>query len=106
MQQFTAPELKRHLAQAGNDTMILDVREPWEFQLCHLEHAQLIPIRQIPVAVGSLDPGRETVVVCHHGIRSYQVANYLERCGFANVINLSGGMAAWSRDVDPLVPTY
>ena len=63
-------------------------------------------MRQIPVALDELDRDRELVVICHHGIRSQQVAMYLDHQGFRNVINLQGGVAAWARDVDPAMPTY
>ncbi len=61
---------------------------------------------QIPSAHQALDTDRETVVICHHGIRSRHVAMFLENQGFTNLINLSGGVAAWAREVDPHMPTY
>jgi rhodanese-related sulfurtransferase len=61
---------------------------------------------QIPAAVATLDPNRETVVICHHGIRSRQVAMYLDYQGFRQVINLNGGVEAWARDVDLQMATY
>jgi len=85
---------------------LLDVREPWEFQTCHLEGSLLIPMGRIPAGRDELDPDRETVVICHHGIRSRQIAYYLERAGFTNVVNLTGGLDAWARDVDPEMPVY
>jgi rhodanese-related sulfurtransferase len=63
-------------------------------------------MRQIPAAAHDLDPAQETVVICHHGIRSRQVAYYLERMGFTDVVNLDGGVDAWARDVDPHMATY
>jgi rhodanese-related sulfurtransferase len=61
---------------------------------------------QIASAASELNPEEETVVICHHGIRSRSVAHYLERIGFTNVINLQGGVEAWARDVDPHMQTY
>jgi rhodanese-related sulfurtransferase len=58
------------------------------------------------MALNALDPQRETVVICHHGVRSFAVARFLEQQGFTNVINLDGGVAGWARDVDPTMPTY
>jgi rhodanese-related sulfurtransferase len=63
-------------------------------------------MNQIPGALDRLDRGRQIVCICHHGIRSYQVARFLEHQGFARVVNLEGGVAAWARDVDPSMPTY
>jgi rhodanese-related sulfurtransferase len=106
MRQMTAIELQRYLA--GNDTTpkLLDVREPSEYAICRIDGAELIPMRQIPSQLPKLDQQRETVVICHHGVRSYQVALYMERNGFDDIINLSGGVAAWARDVDASMPTY
>lgn len=106
MRQMPATELKQYLADTDNPPLLLDVREPPEYELCRITGSQLVPMRQIPAHIESLDKTRETVVICHHGVRSYQVALYLERYGFENVINLTGGVAAWARDVDPSMPTY
>ncbi len=106
MRQLHPHELKAYLA-AGNSPLLLDVREPWEYETCRIEGSQLIPMRQIPQAADQLDPDQEIVVICHHGVRSYQVCRYLEaQLGFSNLINLAGGVAAWARDVDPQMPTY
>jgi rhodanese-related sulfurtransferase len=106
MRHLTPSQLKEHLERAESPPLLLDVREPWEYQTCRIEGSTLIPMREIPAAAGDLDPERETVVICHHGIRSHQVAFFLEHEGFTNVINLSGGVDAWARDVDPDMPTY
>ena len=105
MRHFTPAQLKDHL-DSGAAPLLLDVREPWEFQVCAIEGSRLTPMGTIPRAVQSLDPEQETVVICHHGVRSRQVAYYLERAGFRNVVNLEGGVDAWARDVDPRMPTY
>lgn len=106
MQHYSARQLHERLQQAGPKPLLLDVREPWEFSLCAIEDSQLIPMGQIAARLDSLDPEQETVVICHHGIRSRSVAMFLERHGFSNVINLSGGIEAWSRDIDLDMPTY
>jgi rhodanese-related sulfurtransferase len=103
---MTPRELSRYLAEGRDPPLLLDVREPWEFEVCRIEGSRLLPMRQIPAAVRQLDAERETVVICHHGIRSRQVALYLEHQGFGKVINLEGGVAAWSQDVDPQMPRY
>jgi len=86
--------------------LLLDVREPWEFAICQIKGSLSLPMNRIPAALGQLDPARETICICHHGIRSYQVARYLEHHGFTQVVNLEGGVAAWARDLDPAMPTY
>jgi rhodanese-related sulfurtransferase len=106
MRHLTPRQLKDYLDQTKEAPFLLDVREPWEYQVCHLEGVQLLPMRQIPTTYQTLDRHRETVVICHHGVRSYQVAYFLEHMGFTNIVNLTGGLAAWARDVDPTMATY
>jgi rhodanese-related sulfurtransferase len=106
VREFSATELRDHLAREPDGPFLLDVREPWEFRICRIEGSQLIPMGHIPSSMAVLDPGRETVVICHHGIRSRQVAMFLEHQGFTNVINLAGGVEAWARDVDRQMATY
>jgi len=86
--------------------LLLDVREPWEYRIVHLEASRLIPMREIPAVVDTLDPHQEVIVICHHGIRSRQVALFLEHQGFSDVVNLSGGLDAWARHTDTSLPTY
>ena len=85
---------------------LLDVREPWEFQLARIDGSELMPMRTIPNEVDALDRSHPTVVICHHGTRSLQVVAFLERMGFQNLHNLQGGIDAWSREVDTRVPLY
>ena len=106
MRHFTPAQLQQYLAEASVPPLLLDVREPWEFDVCRLEQAQLVPMRQIPEACNELGHDREIVIICHHGIRSRQVAIYMEQQGFSDVINLSGGMAGWAQDIDPGMATY
>jgi rhodanese-related sulfurtransferase len=104
---ITAPELARWLAGPPESApVILDVREPWEVGLAALPGAVTIPMGSIPQSLDQLDPERITVCVCHHGARSMQVAFYLEKQGFSDVINLTGGIHAWSAQVDPQVRMY
>lgn len=103
---MSATQLKTYLDKVEQPPLLLDVREPWEFQICAIDNSRLIPMGQIAAAVTELNPDQETVVICHHGIRSRSVAAYLERIGFTNVINLQGGVEAWARDVDPYMQTY
>lgn len=106
MRQMTPKQLKEHLETTPELPVLLDVREPWEFQTCHIEGSLHIPMGQIPQNFRQLDPTRETVVICHHGMRSLQVSQFLEKAGFSKVINLTGGVDAWSREVDPNMPVY
>lgn len=106
MRHMTARELHVYLQEANEPPLLLDVREPWEFQHCRIEGSELVPMGQIPTAAEELTPDRETVVICHHGIRSRHVAMYLENLGFTNLINLSGGVDAWAKEVDQTMPTY
>ncbi len=96
--------------------MLLDVREPWEVALCSIAGTLAIPMNSIPmnsIPMNSiplewprLDPDAETVVICHHGGRSMQVALFLERNGFAKLHNLSGGVDAGARQIDPAMVIY
>jgi len=97
--------LKARLDQ-GESVLILDVREPFEIVLAPFPGATHIPMGDIPSRLTELDPDRETVVVCHHGVRSAQVAMYLAQMGFERVLNLAGGIDAWSEDADPSTPRY
>ncbi len=106
MREFSAVELKQYLDTASQAPLLLDVRQPWEYDVCKLENSELIPMSQIPVKIDELDRSRETVVICHHGIRSRSVGRYLEQAGFDNIINLSGGVDQWAKTVDKQMPTY
>ncbi len=103
--EIGAAELKAWL-ERDEKPLVLDVREAWEVQLASIPGATNIPMGEIPARLSELDPARETVVVCHYGIRSAQVAVYLARRGFERVINLFGGIDAWSREANPAVPRY
>ena len=107
MRTITAPELARWLAEGPDGApVLLDVREPWEVELASLPGAVAIPMGAITRSLDQLDPDRSTVCLCHHGARSMQVAMYLERQGFSDAVNLTGGIHAWAEQVDPSVRTY
>ena len=107
MRQISAPDLAAWLADAGREPpLLLDVREPWEYEKARIEGAQLIPMREMPSRIAELDQSKEVVAICHHGGRSAQVALFLEKAGFKKMHNLAGGVDAWSRTVDPTVPLY
>ena len=104
MRELSAIQLKAHLEQ--NSPFLLDVRQDWEYDICHLQNSTLIPMAQLPAKLEALDKTRETVVICHHGIRSRMMAHYLNSAGFENVINLSGGVDQWAKTVDPEMEKY
>jgi rhodanese-related sulfurtransferase len=106
MRHLDPRELKEYLTQAESPPLLLDVREPWEYAIAHIAGSRLVPMRDIPTLLHELDLDRETVVICHHGIRSAQAAYFLERCGFSKVINLRGGVDAWAKQVDPTLSLY
>lgn len=110
MQQLSVDRLPAQLQALGADTVLLDVREPWEMALAsiRIEGARLlsIPMGQIPQRLDELDPLQPIVCYCHHGMRSLQVVAFLQRQGFNSVYNLAGGIEAWSVQMDPAVPRY
>ncbi|WP_027816658.1 rhodanese-like domain-containing protein [Paraburkholderia bannensis] len=107
MQILTAPALAEWLADSSRPApVLLDVREPWEIETAKIDGIVSIPMAQIPARSEELDDEAEIVCICHHGARSAQVAMFLQSRGFTKVFNLQGGIDAWSRQVDPKVPTY
>ena len=107
MKQITPRELAAWLSDAAREKpVLLDVREPWEYEKARIEGAILIPMREVPARMSQIDEERDVVAICHHGGRSLQVAMFLEKNGFTKVHNLQGGVDAWSRTVDPAVPLY
>jgi len=107
MQQIVPTRLRDWLDDPSREKpILLDVREPWEYDTARIAGAQLVPMREVPARIAELDAAREIVAICHHGGRSMQVAMFLEKQGFKRVHNLMGGIDAWSRAVDPSVPTY
>lgn len=103
--QLSAYELQEKLRQA-DDLLLLDVREPIEFKFARIEGSTLMPLNSIPGRITELNSGRETVLICHHGVRSMQAAQFLQRNGFTHLYNLSGGIDAWSLMCDSNVPRY
>lgn len=101
---ITPRELKERL-DAADPPELLDVREPWEFELARIEGSKLIPLSDLAERFSELDPAAETVVICHHGARSAYATRALQRAGFEKVLNLEGGLDAYS-DVDASVPRY
>lgn len=106
MQEITATELKKRL-DAGEDIQLIDVRQPDEYDFAKIEGAKLIPLGEIIKRMNEIDETRETVVHCKMGGRSARAIEALTNAGFkGNLINLRGGITAWSNEVDPKVPKY
>ncbi|MDD1628384.1 MAG: rhodanese, partial [Methylococcaceae bacterium] len=105
VKKLSATELKNKIEQEEK-LFLLDVREPNEYEYGHIANSILIPLNQIPNRLSELDPEQEIVVICHHGMRSQQAANYLAQSGFKNISNLTGGIDAWSCNCDSSVRRY
>lgn len=105
MQTITAEQLAASLDNQDK-VVLLDVRDPWEFDICRLVGSVNIPMDEIMERVAELDPDTRTIVICHFGMRSLQVGNYLEGSGFKDIVNLEGGLDAWAERVDQDMPRY
>ncbi len=106
MAEINAARLQQKLAEDQPAPLLLDVREDWEVAIASIQGSRHIPMQQVPQRLDELDAEQETVVICHHGMRSQRVADYLEQQGFTRVLNLSGGVDDWARRVDPSMPVY
>lgn len=105
IEEISPAELKARLDRGEGPAVLLDVREAWEFETSRLEGSTLVPMGELNERYAELDPEAETVVICHHGSRSALVARALQNAGFSRVMNLEGGLDAYSRE-DPSVPRY
>jgi len=102
-----APEELSALLEARSDVVLLDVREPWEFEAARIAGSAHIPMGEIAARFQQeLNRETHTVVVCHHGVRSMNVTMWLRQQGFEKVQSLAGGIDRWSRQIDPKVPLY
>src|SRR5262252_2862437 len=98
-------EAGRLLAKADG-VLLVDVREPWEYELCRIEGSKLIPMATIPANLQALDTDDRVICYCHHGLRSLDVAVWLRRQGIEMAQSLAGGIDRWSQQIDPRVPRY
>jgi adenylyltransferase/sulfurtransferase len=103
--QISALELAERLRR-GDDIDVIDVREPYEWEIAHIEGARLVPFAEVPASLATIDTARDVVVLCKSGGRSAAAVSHLQSVGYRKVWNLRGGIDAWSRDVDSRVPTY
>ena len=106
MKNFSPKQLQDYLIQCDEAPLLLDVREHWEFEYCFIEGSILIPMGELASRLDELDPTRETILICHHGIRSRKMGYYMEQVGFSRITNLDGGVEQWARDVEPTMKRY
>ncbi len=102
---MTVSELKARLDR-GDDLEVIDVREPHEWAICHLDAARLVPLGSLPERLHELDPAKTYAVHCKSGARSAKAVALLRKAGFKRTLNVQGGILAWAREIDPSVPTY
>lgn len=105
IKEISARELEARL-KAGDDLDLIDVREPYEWRMGHIEGARLVPLGDIPAEIAGLDPRRETILYCKMGSRSRHAAQQLAAAGVQNVSNLTGGIISWMQEIDPTLPRY
>ena len=105
VREISATELKAR-RDRGEQPLVIDVREDWELQLASIPGVVHVPMNQVPARVGELSKDAETIVMCHAGGRSLRVAHFLANQGFTDVANLTGGISAWTEEVDATVPRY
>ncbi|HVM75856.1 MAG TPA: rhodanese-like domain-containing protein [Candidatus Saccharimonadales bacterium] len=103
--QITPKEVKERLDR-GEKLLLVDVREPQEYELCRIEGATLIPMGTIPANLQALDVDEDVICYCHHGMRSLDVANWLRSKGVSGAKSMAGGIDRWSTEIDPNVPRY
>lgn len=94
------------MRETGEPHVILDVREPWEVAACAIDGSMHIPMRELPARLSEIPQDSLVIALCHHGIRSLQVTEWLRRNGFSNVVNLTAGIDAWARQIDSSMATY
>ncbi|MGH9438829.1 MAG: rhodanese-like domain-containing protein, partial [Terriglobia bacterium] len=97
--------LKRKIDR-GEDFVLIDVREPHEYQIGRIPGSKLIPLGELPKHLNELDPNAEYIMQCKTGARSQKATDLLKQHGFKHVLNMTGGITAWSDKVDPSVPKY
>jgi len=110
MTPLSAPELAAWLQVGSADDrgtpLLVDVREPWEFEKGHITGSISVPMADVVDRLSGADRAQAIVCICHHGSRSHQVAQFIAAQGVRNVFNLTGGVDAWARLVDPAFPRY
>lgn len=105
IQEISPQELQSMLSES-EDCVLLDVRQPWEFKICHLSKSINIPLGDLVNLATQLPDDKKIVTICHHGVRSKQAAILLRQCGYSKVTSLQGGVDAWARDINPTMERY
>ncbi|MEC7832671.1 MAG: rhodanese-like domain-containing protein [Pseudomonadota bacterium] len=102
----TPNQIEEIINDKAQDTLILDVREHWEYDICHIDNSLHIPMGQLIERLDEVEKDKILIVVCHHGIRSRVVGQYLSSNGFNNVLNLNGGLDKWAKEIDKGMSRY
>jgi rhodanese-related sulfurtransferase len=105
MNRMSVQKLDEHL-KTIHSFQLIDVRETWEHEICHLPNSVLVPLSRLPRFLADADSGLSYIFICHHGIRSARATAFALANGFEHVFNLTGGVAAWSASIDPQFPVY
>lgn len=92
-------------ARGGDQFLLLDVRNPWEYEICHIDGSMLVPLGQLPGRVAELARGRRIIVYCHHGQRSLMAAEFLRQEGY-DAVSMAGGIESWAQEVEPDMARY
>ena len=103
--QITVKEVNERIAR-GERLLLVDVREPWEYELCRIPGATLIPLGKLPANLNTLLAADDVVCYCHHGMRSLDAAAWLRQQGVEGAKSMAGGIERWSAEIDPQVPRY
>jgi len=106
MRQLSPQQVLELIKRSEDKPILIDVREDFETEVCSINGAINIPLRNIPEAIEELDSQREYVLICHHGMRSQRACITMESQGFARLINLVGGIDAWACNIDPKMKRY
>jgi len=101
-----SPVQVKNIIESEAQIKLIDVREKWEYQIAKLENAELVPLGEFVAYSRNLNHEDKIVIYCHHGVRSFNACNYLFENGFKDIVNLEGGIDAWSREIDNSIPVY
>lgn len=104
--QELLPEQLRQKMEKDSSCMLLDVRQPWEFNICQIKGSTNIPLSQLSEKLDDIPDDVDIITICHHGVRSKQAAYLLMQCGFIRVASLQGGVNAWAQDIEPEMERY
>jgi rhodanese-related sulfurtransferase len=103
--QISVKEVSERVAR-GDELLLVDVREQWEYDLCRIPGAKLIPLGTIPANLNAFLDAEEVICYCHHGMRSLDAAAWLRQQGIESAKSMAGGIERWSVEIDPSVPRY